>query len=457
MQFDSEPYEVTGRILPAQDILLSEGKPLRVGENGQFFFKERIASPLPLDKWILVHTEKDAEVASGFVDTLYRASSTFGITVDYPSYGVSRGIKAKDFIDAITDQMQKVTAPQIVVCILPPPATNEYAAIKRFAVNRSPVLLTQMVKSKTLSNPKNAMAVCSKMVLQMNAKRNGDLWKLRIPAGVPRKSMFVGIDISKEGKYECMGFSSSYDPCFAKYYTQVMQLKDKLQLNTAMGPLMIKALEKFHAETKGRFLPDLLVIFRDGLAEMLRSSVLYTELQSILTSISARYPDYKPKLVYAAVQKKNHTRYFVKSSSGRGLENPHPGTVVDSGITTPGKYEFLLMPQHVNEGTGTPAKISVLYDTSGMAIDVMEELVNALCYGYFNWQGAIRTPAPCKYAFSHSRLIAKYVHAQPVEALLPYLYFLEERAISVCGEIVPGEHITVLACAEDMRTKMVGR
>ncbi len=432
MDLAMEPNEIFGRVLLPQEIAVGGGKIIRVPESGQFFFRERVSVPLAMDKWILVHTDRDQSTATTFLDVLYKAAQTFGIVVDYPEYATSRGIKARDFIDALGDAMGRIKDPQIVVFILPPPSAAEYAMLKKFAAAQSPPLLTQMIKAKTLGNQKNLMAVCSKIVLQMNAKRNGDLWKVRVPVSLPRKTMVVGIDISKEGKFACMGFASSYDPGFAKYYTQIMHLQSKQEINTAIGGLLVRALEKFYRETNKKFMPELIVVYRDGLCETQRTAMLVAELQSMMRALGTKFPEYKPKLTYATVHKKIHTRFFAKGgdfprrSGGERcvLCNPRPGTVVDSGIVDSKKYEFLIMPQYVNEGTGTPARISVLFDTSGLGIEAFEELTNALCYGYFNWQGAIRTPAPCKYAFSHARLISKYVQTLPAEQLLPFVYFL---------------------------------
>lgn len=434
LEIDMKPTEVQGRVLPPQEIQLAKGKVLKVGENGQFFFKESVTMPLALDKWILVYTEKDKSVADNFVDVLYKASQTFCISVNYPTYAESKGIKAKDFLEALIEPMTKIPHPEMIVFLLPPPSVHEYSALKKHAIQQTPPLFTQMVKSKTLTAAKNMMAVCSKLILQINAKRNGDLWRIVPPASVPRKSMIVGIDSFKEGKCSCMGFSSSYDPNFSRYNTQVVQLDSKKEAGEVLGVLLNKGLDKFIQETK-KFLPDLIIIYRDGLSGMQSQKIYALEMQQMIEAVKQKFPDYQPKFLYATINKKIHTRFFMRASDapaggrkpsgdGFGLANPRPGTVLHSDIVDPNKYEFLYMPQHVNEGTGTPSRIEVLYDTSGLPIEAFEELTNSLCYGYYNWQGAIRSPAACKYAFAHSRLIAKYTKTLPNDQLIPYLYFL---------------------------------
>ena len=423
LQIDFAPREIKGRLLDQQEIFLAGGKITMANDNGQLNFKEEIAVPLQLDKWILVHTGNDKSIAESFVETMYKASRTFGIDIGYPTYAETKGIKAKDFIEAFQTAATKIQ-PQMAVFILPPPTANEYSQLKKFAVSRNPPVLTQMVRSKTITGGKSLMAICSKISLQINAKRSGDLWRVKTPSIIPKKTMVIGVDIAKEAGSTCLGFASSYDPNFSQYYTQVMFLEGKQDVCSAMGILFVKSLEFFIKKTK-KFLPELIVIYRDGVSDSLRQALLVTEVQNMLNAVRLKFADYTPKILYATINKKIHARFFMKpGAESRGLSNPRPGTIVDTDIVNQGKYEFYLMPQFVNEGTGTPSKYQVLYDNSGLGIDIVEELSNALCYGYYNWQGAIRTPAPCKYAFAHARLVAKYTKTLPIDQMLAFPYYL---------------------------------
>jgi aubergine-like protein len=431
LEIDMAPKEVEGRVLPAQEIQLANSRSLKVNEAGQFFFKERVMSPLAFDKWLLVHSERDTSLAEQFVSVLYKAAQTFGIAINYPKYIRCSGVRAKDIIVALESGQPNYAAAQMIVFVLPPPSYGEYASLKKYATQHNPPLLTQMVKSKTLQNAKNLMAVCSKLVLQMNAKRNGQLWRVVTPDVIPRKTMVVGIDISKEGRNSCLGFASSYDPHFTHFYTQIIPLQSRQDICASLGILFVKALDTFLKETK-KFLPDLIVIYRDGLSETQRHAMLKAELEQMLKAMRTKFADYNPKLIYATINKKVHTRFYAKvgTENRRGtnehgnLSNARPGTVIHSGIVDSRKYEFLLMPQYVNEGSGTPSRIYVLHDTSGLSLDTFEEFTNSLCYDYYNWQGAIRCPAPCKYAFAHARLVAKHTKVGPAPQLLSYLYFL---------------------------------
>eukprot|EP00826_Nyctotherus_ovalis_P029899 TRINITY_DN2371_c0_g1_i2.p1 TRINITY_DN2371_c0_g1~~TRINITY_DN2371_c0_g1_i2.p1 ORF type:complete len:887 (-),score=199.48 TRINITY_DN2371_c0_g1_i2:104-2764(-) len=423
------PHEIRGRLLKPQT--LTTGKSdLPVHESGQFLLKEQIVKPVHLKKWILVYTSRDEEMAERFVDLLYTAAKTFGIAVDYPIYAESRGESDASLLGALKYYLKECANPDVVVFLLPPVLVNAYTSIKRFAITYKPMLLTQVVKTKSLRNPKNQMSICAKIVLQINAKKNATLWTIKVPSQIPKLTMVVGIDTSKESKYHCLAMSSSYDLCFTKYYTQAIKVTNDQRVATSIGNQIVNALKQFQSKNSSS-LPELIVIYRDGLTDRNRSGAQIGELKAVYNSIQQNFDNYKPKLTFALINKKLHTRFYMKASNSKTnkskdsvLANPQAGTIVDTGIVDPRRYEFLIMPQHVNEGTGMPSRITVLYDSSKLPIAAFEELTNALCYGYYNWQGAIRTPAPCKYAFTHARFVSKYVQCNVAEELFSMLYFL---------------------------------
>jgi len=442
-EIDSQPIQVQGRKLVPVKIALGRDETMDVPSNGQFFFKKQIVSPLSLDKWILVHDNRGRKTAEDFVNTLYEASKTFGIHIDYPEYEEISNTRAKGFIDGIKNALKRVKDPQVILCMLPRNAVNEYKEIKRWAITQPNPYLTQMVKVDTLTRAKNMMPICSKVILQINSKRNGDLWRVSPPKELPKKTMMVGIDVSREARKTYLGFASSYNPTFTKYYTQITKLAERAEISGTIGILLYNALMRFYRETKNAFFPELIVIYRDGVGDSQKHEVFCSEVESIFKVLSTKLPDYKPKLLFAVINKKVHTRFFKKDTGGgqshggrsrgrrgyaeeekRALSNPDPGTVIHSDIIDSRLYEFLIMPQYVNEGTGTPVRVHVIYDTSGLSFAGFEDLTNSLCYGYDNWQGAIRVPAPCKYAFTHAKLAAKYTDVIPTESLLSNKYFL---------------------------------
>ncbi|KAK8774282.1 hypothetical protein V5799_011184 [Amblyomma americanum] len=94
------------------------------------------------------------------------------------------------------------------------------------------------------------------------------------------------------------------------------------------------------------------------------------------------------------------------------MTNPLPGTVVDSEVTRPERYDFFLVSQSVRQGTVAPTLYNVIYDTTGLKPDHMQRLAYKLTHLYFNWPGTIRVPAPCQYAHKLAFLAGQSMHEE---------------------------------------------
>ncbi|KAK8757976.1 hypothetical protein V5799_004390 [Amblyomma americanum] len=106
------------------------------------------------------------------------------------------------------------------------------------------------------------------------------------------------------------------------------------------------------------------------------------------------------------------------------VTNPPPGTVVDSEVTRPERYDFFLVSQSVRQGTVAPTQYNVIYDTTGLKPDHMQRLPYKLTHLYFNWPGTIRVPAPCQYAQKLAFLAGQSLHAEHNLRLSSTLFYL---------------------------------
>lgn len=93
------------------------------------------------------------------------------------------------------------------------------------------------------------------------------------------------------------------------------------------------------------------------------------------------------------------------------LENPQPGTILDSGLVEneegSTKFDFFLVPQMTTQGCVMPVHYFVTTNESeDLTKEVIENLTYSLCYIYPNWAGSIKVPAACQLAHK----IADYHH-----------------------------------------------
>lgn len=161
------------------------------------------------------------------------------------------------------------------------------------------------------------------------------------------------------------------------------------------------------------------MIYRDGVGEGQLHLVYNHEVKEIRRRLAQLYGnEAEVKMAFVIVNKRVKTRLFYNE------RNPPCGTVVDDVITSPVKYDFFIVSQHVTRGTVTPTSYSVIDDTVGLDADKMQRLTYKLTHMYYNWSGTVRVPAPCQYAHKLAYLVGQYVHEAPNTHLEDLLYYL---------------------------------
>jgi len=103
------------------------------------------------------------------------------------------------------------------------------------------------------------------------------------------------------------------------------------------------------------------------------------------------------------VNKRINQRMFIQSRDGRTVENPPPGSIIDSKLVENQdgnkRFDFFLVPQMTTQGCVTPTHFFVsLNESEDISKLDLENLTYSLCYMYSNWSGSIKVPAPCQYA-----------------------------------------------------------
>ncbi|KAK6059056.1 piwi domain protein [Cooperia oncophora] len=200
---------------------------------------------------------------------------------------------------------------------------------------------------------------------------------------------------------------STTDQDYTQFYSQTRPHENPTELGNNLGHFIKKALHKYYV-ANNRTLPDKIFLYRDGVGD---GQIHYVKDQEVTLVQKAceeivEKEKAKPiKLAFIIVTKKVNMRIF-KGAPDALLTNPDPGTVVDTVVTRPERYDFYLVPQFVNQGTVTP-------------------LAFKLCHLYYNWQGTVRVPAPCQYAHKLAFMVAQSIHNKEVnQELRSKLFFL---------------------------------
>ena len=153
----------------------------------------------------------------------------------------------------------------------------------------------------------------------------------------------------------------------------------------------------------GKYKPQRIIFYRDGVSEGQFLTVLNTELAAIRRACTRISPDFKPPITFIVAQKRHKTRLFpVKSNDGVGRNrNVPPGTVVDHTITHPNQFSFFLASHEGIQGTTKPTNYHLLWDDCPMVAGYQDSLIKMtyyLCHAYARCERSVSYPAPTYYA-----------------------------------------------------------
>ncbi|XP_056389515.1 piwi-like protein 1 [Hyla sarda] len=419
LNFDTKLLSFTGRVAPAEKILLLN-KAVDYNPQSADWSRDLKGTCLihvkHMNNWLLIYTRRNYDAANAFTQNLFKVSQQLGIRMSQAAM-----IEVDDSTDAYVRVLQQRVRPdtQMVVCLLSSNRKDRYDAIKKYLCTECPVP-SQCVLARTLSKPQTIFSVALKIALQMNCKMGGELWSVEIPL---KDLMIVGIDCYHDtlaGKRSIAGFVASLNQGMTRWFSRCILQDQKQEIVDGLKVCMQAALNAWHACNKT--LPSRIIIYRDGVGDGQLKTLVNYEIQQFVDCINAAGKDYNPRLSVIIVKKRISARFF--ADMGGRLQNPPPGTVVDVEVTRPEWYDFFIISQSVRQGTVSPTHYNVVYDKNNLKPDYMQRLTYKLCHLYYNWPGVIRVPAPCQYAHKLAFLVGQSIHKEPHLSLADRLFYL---------------------------------
>merc|ERR1711962_598254 len=183
---------------------------------------------------------------------------------------------------------------------------------------------------------------------------------------------------------------ASLNKTFTKYLSVAnLHTNPAQELDDNICPAIARALRKYN-DLNGE-MPQRIILYRDGVGDGQINYVLEHEIKAIEKCFQAAGINQSElKFTYIIVSKRINTRFFRMNGKP---SNPPSGTVVDSDVTLPERYDFFLVSQSVNQGTVNPTSYNVVKDTSGLLPKHIQALTYKLAHLYYNWPGTVRVPS----------------------------------------------------------------
>jgi len=182
----------------------------------------------------------------------------------------------------------------------------------------------------------------------------------------------------------------------------------------ALKTFVEKAIEKFGEN------PDIIIVYRDGVAESQIQSVRDHELPQIKQAIGKSGHD--TRIIFTIIQKRIHVR-FIANEDGE-YKNPPPGTVVEDGTIGEG---FYLIPTKCDLSTVKPVNYVLLENTTEtVSLHDLQHFTYIMCHMYPNWTSSIKLPFPTQMAHKIAYTLGECKIENPVinEKLKNTLFFL---------------------------------
>nr|XP_050028085.2 piwi-like protein 1 [Dermacentor andersoni] len=423
LKFDDTLVTVKGRVLPVERVRQgdrSHGYNSQTADFSRETRDQRLHVAVNIESWLVVCPRRVETDTTEFVRTLLSVSPPMGLGLGQPQMLQLDDDRAGNYVRALHEVGSGGNL-QLAIVVLPNNRKDRYDMIKKQAcVDLG--LHTQVILARTISNRRNMRSVATKVAIQLNCKLGGEAWCLDIPLV---NTMVVGYDTyhdSSSRRLSAGAFVASMNRLLTRWYSRVAFHATHQELGSSLGLLLQDALHKYMQVNSGSA-PDRIIFFRDGVSDGQIPQVREWEIEQIISSLDALFPGVDHKLAFVVVTKRITTRFFSHLPSG-GYGNPLPGTVVDTEVTRPERYDYFLVSQSVRQGTVAPTHYNVIYDTTGLKPDHMQRLSYKLTHLYFNWPGTIRVPAPCQYAHKLAFLAGQSLHAEHSPRLASTLFYL---------------------------------
>jgi len=260
--------------------------------------------------------------------------------------------------------------------------------------------VSQVIKVYSLK--KNALSVCSKILLQINSKLSGISYIPRFDDDViKRKLMIIGVDSSHiKGKRTGVAMVATINTSFTNFYNKetIIEEETKEQLQFCISGFIKDAISKY--KEKNSSLPSGIIIYRQGVS-FHQKEFLKNEVNSIKDTCS------KNKILFYYILVNTKTIYKFFENNDNNYSNPVEGLLVLDGVTNRNFFEFYIQPQFVSGGSATPSCYHVAYGDLNFP-EMIPKLTFDLCHFYSNWQGHVRVPHVLKSAEKLSKMTAKY-------------------------------------------------
>lgn len=259
LQLNNDILRLDGRQLPLEKIKFGENKIISdiSGDFSNQIGNNVLFEVVDLKHWILMYTRQDTRTKDEFLKLIDRCAGGMGLSWDKPFECSLPDDRNDTYTSALRQHLRPNT--QMAVFICPTSRDDRYATIKKICCSENPVA-SQVINSRTLSNPQKNRSIVQKILMQMNCKLGGSLWTIRIPF---KNVMICGTDtyhspMKKENSVAA--FVASLNSTYTKWYSKATIQSNHEELLHGLSVSMANALSAYKKHNE--VLPDRIIMYR---------------------------------------------------------------------------------------------------------------------------------------------------------------------------------------------------
>lgn len=406
-----ERMRIPARILEPPQIQLGNRTTIDVTENEDFEYgytmrdMKLYSTELRLERWgVLVLANINKRGVGKFVYCVRETANQLGLHIAEPRihFGYRQTLTA--------DMMAlfgRIMDCQLLMVIKEDDRASDYIQIKNISDTYLGIP-SQCVVAKHAQDPKELYL--RNLLLKINAKV-GNI-NMRIPGSHFRKIgdnfMLIGVTINHAAPLfklhtpeSVAAMVGTIDKRAGKYTTSFRLQDPKVPEIVEFPDMVEELLVKFYATWN--FLPENIVVFRNGVADGFFAKVLELELVPLrkkFKEIGDKFNNnYDPKVTFIVMQRGHHTRFVSLDEDLRDLShNVPPGTVVDRVVAHPQLYDFFIVSHNGIQGVSRPMRYTLLHDDLNHSPDDIQNFVYSLCYTFQRANKPVSIVPPVYYA-----------------------------------------------------------
>ena len=379
---------------------------------------KRLADKKNIDNWVFFYDFKNERDVDIVLDNFYKASKRYSLDYKDPNSTILIPRNATpESLHQMIKKNKKYSTPDLVFFFISR-STARFIYKKIKAYFNSKGIASQCFVSFHPKKDANSLTKYNNILLQMVNKLGGTLWDVMYEK---KETVIAGADVYHgHNQNSVISLVSQMGTNFRNFLSLTSKQKRGVQIMNGVYKMVIEAvkyyIQRYHKPPKN------FIFFRHGIGEGQYDDVIEFEINRILETFNINYKDEAPKLTFVVVNKRVDDRFAVDTKEG--LKNPRGGLVVIDNVVKKDQANFFLVAQNVTQGTANPTHYEILYTGGGIKFEEVVDIAYSFTYGYANWMGAVKVPAPVQYANKLSNLIGISENDDIEEHLKEVLYYL---------------------------------